>query len=1429
MEKQYSLAHIITGRARFFWFLGIAFAIFGFLSWFNVAKEEDPKLKPRFGTVQVIYPGASANEMNNIIVREIEKELASISEIEHIDVSIRSEFAFFRIELKGDLTKDADISRAWDEIDSSLKFVSLNFPEGALPPILDKKAMDQEAILIALTGPDKERHATLLSLEEELLKLKNVAKVTRIADEGRQITIAMNRTSLAASGLSPMQLTGQLMAANSRLGGGSMEENGSKVILYPVNGFETISEMQQFPITLPGGGSTALARLATVSETVKLPVDQEMRWNGLPASALGIVARSNIDLVQFGEEVNKLIAEYSVLSNKNVKIEIINSQPKFVADRLAELAFSLLQSMVILGVMMLIFMGLRVGLLVTLMLPLISLIVLAMNVIGGGILHQISIAAFVMSLGLLIDNIIVIAESVQEKLDSGVPALQAATNTVAIFSKPLMSSTLTTIASFLPMALAKGSTSEFTFSIPAIAILALSISWLAAVFLTPTFAAFWLKPGATSNWFSVNPLADSISNIVLNQPRKIVFGIVLLIGVAIFSATVVPQKFFPSADRNQLVVEIAYPEGTSISQSREAVKELERGLQDFSPVKSIASFIGRSTPRFYYNLNQKPNASHLAQLLVFSRTSNDHAAIRKKISEIQLSQNPRVIVRSLEQGPPLTAHFELRLIGEGDLLASAENIMQGIQNVPGTIELRHDVEGLQKELRIKPNDSLLSNFGFSRFDLALATLQTARGSQAGIFRTVKENLPIKMTYPGIEKVSVSALSAGVVGQSPDRAIRIAEASTFDSRTVTSVLHRRDREPVIRILADFEPGIPSAKLLSVAQDYISQNPLPKGVRYEIGGEVGESLKANAAIAAAMPLAMILLISILIFEFNSIRSTLIILTSVPTAALGIMPGLAISQKPFGFLAMLALFALIGIVVNNGILLIDRFKSAQAEGHPPEKAISLGISERLRPILLTSGSTILGMVPLTLTSSTLWPPFAWAMISGLAISTLFTLFIVPLLYLKMPGKKSSKIILASIVFLTSTGVFAETAIQNETITIEQILSEAHKAANVKASLFRAEKAGSAKYNEILRTWGPQVTAGAEYIFRDRDFFLQTPLGSFPYGVRNYPQAGVEIRQTLWSTRSLFGSIPSASNQETAARFAAQWDLSANQFMAIDRYCDCLQLSIQEKIASERIENLQSLRNELYRLNRSGRSREIEISRLTMNLSQASNSLDNLVDGKLICEQDLGRLTGSSVSRRPVAVVNTSVYLMEDLPDDSNRADILALEHEVKALKADRDTILAESLPEISASAAYNHFGANQFTPDSWFSANIAARWRILDGGTQITRTMIKDDELQEKIQLLENARQMILIQQKEARLNFATTLNHIEKIQNEIDKVEAQLRRERARVSQGRVPAAELLQTYDIYWQRREALAIAEVNRIRFYWQTKFVYGQMETNNK
>lgn len=1158
-----------------------------------------------------------------------------------------------------------------------------------------------------------------------------------------------------------------------------------------------------------------------------------MHWNGKLVYGLGVIPKQDIDLRNFGTDITHEIEIFNlrlVEKNINIRINLINSQPKFVSNRLNELAFSLLQSILILASFLMILMGIRVGLVVSIMLPVISLITLALYYLIGGILHQIAIAAFVMALGLLIDNVIVIVESVQEKKEKGLDSISAGSETIKEFTAPLFSSTLTTIATFLPMWMSKGSSSEFTEAIPKITMISLGVSYFAALFLSPSLSLFLLGNSKENKLPFLDKLGNFVANVVIEKPFRILIGFGIFFLIFISCIGFMKFKFFPSADRNQVIAEISFPEGTAISKTKEAVEKFEQSLLGHEEVSQITSFTGRSTPFFYYNLNQKPSAPHLAQILIESNQTIISEKLKARIYEVGNSLGARFNVRSFEQGPPVEASLIIRLYGEDRVQSTkeAERIIKYLEKNQNITQAWHNALGEQKEAIFKSDDRFLIERGLTRQDLSLALLKVTNGIPLGFYKAERESVPIVLSSGKLEKSNISDLKNALVGQTLDLPILASSVSKVEFKDVTPVFYSRNRKQYIAVLATIKYGIDPGMVASEVESFLKKEPLPNGIDWEFDGEAKESEKSNSALVAALPLGIIVLVATLLWEFNSIRLTLIILTSAPTAFMGIVPGLVFSGKPFGFLSLLALFALIGIAVNNGIILIDKFRLSEKEGVIPELAVRTGISMRLRPILLTTGSTILGMVPLTFSSSTLWPPFAWSMISGLTISTLFTLFLVPWFYLKYAkakGKFSIPKLFTALIFLILCFGEIHSQEMKPTINLEKInlFDAITLAANSSAAKSAFHDAAAAKYGSKTATYAayvPKFGLGGERIFRDKSLQLESPFGNLPFASRAFYQAGMELYQTLWSTDLMEFKVPAANLMAEAAAKKSIWERRSAQHNAAMAYLDCVTLIIQKESLKERKKVLGQLSKELSSLSYNGKIKEADSLKIKFSIGDIDRGITEIEFMETACYRQLGRLVGKE-EIQPDATQTAWTFPQKD---SGAREDLEAFSLKIQANKKEADGIMAENYPEFYAKGNLLYNDQGNIQPFSYSQVAIGVKWKILDGGTILTRHKQKLEEILSLEEQYKDAIKGVSVGITDAKAHLASAQKNYSQLKEELAETDKVIQQEMYRFLAGRTSSNSYLQVKELWLSKQELLKMKKIEMLRWEITLSFIEAKL-----
>lgn len=613
-----SVLQAVLNRPRLIITLVVLFSLTGIMAWHRMERQEDPRLPEYWGQIVIPFPGASAEQVERLVLKPVEDDLAEVDEIHWIESTAFAEFAVVFVELRQDIRHPSD---AWDDVRRALDRAQRVFPEGAGEAVLnDEVGSEQESVVLAVTGsPDPlDLLAAARVLKRELLKLPQVALVHLVADPGEQITIALDDSAARRLGTNAPELTAQLAGRNVMLPGGTIVLGDKSVSLRPMADFSSFEEISATSILLPSGVAVPLSEVARVRLGPAEPAASRMRTNGEMAVGLGVVAKDGTDLVASGRAVRNTVDRMQ-LKLAPLRVGEVTFQPQRVAARLDQLSQSLLLGIAIVAGVVIMVMGLRLGLLVASVVPLVALSSLAVFAFGGGVLHQISIAALVLALGMLVDNAIVIAESVQRRLDLGVPSKKAALDSVSELAVPLGGATATTLAAFVPMLLSRGPTAEFTRAIPVVVMLTLSVSYLFALFVTPVLSRTVLRPNPSHLRSWSDAWGRRLSGLAIRRP----WSILVLAGGAVLASMAagawVNKEFFPAADRNQVVIDVKLPEGSHLDSTDQRARDLEQFLMSRSDVTEVASFIGRSAPKFYYNLARIPWSPHFAQLVVATR------------------------------------------------------------------------------------------------------------------------------------------------------------------------------------------------------------------------------------------------------------------------------------------------------------------------------------------------------------------------------------------------------------------------------------------------------------------------------------------------------------------------------------------------------------------------------------------------------------------------------------------------------------------------------------------------------------------------------------------------------------------------------------------------------------------------------------------
>jgi len=984
-------------RVRLIGLVVAALGVLGLLSYLTMARQEDPSFPYRAGLITVPYAGATAEAVERLVLAPLSDELLQVEEIDAFSATARTGVALVSIGLK-DRIYDTDA--AWERVRQAMERARAEFPSGVGTMTLDDRQIDIPAVVLAVRG---DASLTRLTLEAERLKralmdLPGLSRIELLGDVDEQIVIAIRDAELGRLGLSPDRLAQVLASRNQVIPGGFIVVGDTRLGLLPNTEFPDLEALRGTQIALPGGGSVPLSAIADLWRAPREPAQPKAWYDGDQTVLVTLIAqRGQVDAIRFGAELRQRLAELRS-DFAPLVIDEMFFQPDQVEQRLGDLTRSLLLALLIINTVVFVGMGWRMGLVVATMLPMVALISLGLYNLGGGILHQIAVIGMVISLGILVDNAIVMVENIQDRLNRGEDRGQAMANAVRELVGPLGAATATTLAAFVPLLLSRGATADFTRGIPVMIMLTLSISYLLAVSVAPVVAARFLQPAPRVQSVWMAGLAGFLARLSTGHPWIVIaLGLALLLGSLALTPWMKLQ-FFPNADRPQVVVELYLTEGSDQALTEVVAADLEAAIRERPRVRQVHRFVGSSGPAFYYNLPRANEAPNQARLVVNMASLSDTEGLIRWVRAYVAEQRPEldVVATTLGQGPPRVAPIEVRVFhpDERRRIAAAEQIFAWLKAIPDTADVRHDIDLGVPVLAFEVDDAQAARLGLNRADAARALFGRSLGHPVEIYRQEADPIPIVLRTPeGVAQTPEQLLSTRVFNAAGD-AIPLPALARVEARWLPATIQQRNGVTLYTVTANLERGVGYNEVLRALEAKIAAAPLPAGTRIEFGGDAEGSGDANRAIATTAPVGLLLLLFFLLLQFNSYRRIGIILVTVPLAAVGVIPGLVLTGQPFGFQSLLGVIALVGIVVNNAIVLIDRIDQNLREGRPVHEAVAEAVRRRTRPILLTTATTVAGLLPLAFSASTLWPPMAWAIISGLLASTVLTLLVIPAL---------------------------------------------------------------------------------------------------------------------------------------------------------------------------------------------------------------------------------------------------------------------------------------------------------------------------------------------------------------------------------------------------------------------------------------------------
>ena len=990
-------------------FFILAIAIAGFSAYFKLGQREDPDFTFRAITIRTLWPGATTTQVDAQITDRLEKKLQEMPYFKRTQSYSKPGESLIILELI-DTAPRKEIQALWYQVRKKVGDVRFTLPPEAQGPFFNDEFGDVFGSIYAFTGDGftlSELRDKVEDVRQELLRIPDVSKIELVGVLDDKIYVEISNAKIAALGIDAPAIAAQLQAQNAITPAGVIQTKDNAIALRVTGNFDTVKSVRELQLAV-NGRTIRLSDIANVYRGFADPPVQTIRFGGKPAIALSISMKGDGDVLRLGDNLTKEMVRIKSDLPVGIEFNQVSNQPKVVKQAVGTFMRSLLEAVAIVLAVSFISLGWRAGAVVALTIPFVLMATfLAMQIFKID-LHRISTGALIIALGLLVDDAMIVVEMMVRKLEEGFDKFASATFAYVSTAWPMLSGTLVTAAGFLPIAMAKSSTGEYTFDMFSVTTIALVLSWFAAIIATPLFG-YWIlkKPknatveGEAHEHFDT-PFYSRLRNIIdwCISHRWITIAITiagLVLGVIGMGLT--EKQFFPTSDRTEVMVEMWLPEGSSFQATEVQVEKLEALLKADRDAATFVTSIGNSLPRYFLSLNQelfRPNFSHTL-ILTDSVEARDRLTLKLKT---ELDSNfPGVRGRALKTplGPPVAYPIIFRVSGRdiNKLKEIGDQVAAVLRKNPKTVEVNTDWGDRTPALQVEVDQDRARALGVSSLSVSRALSAAVSGASIGQFRERDRLIDVLLRGPAVERVAVSQVEDLQIPTSNGRTVPLSQVASVKQVMEEPIIRRYSRVPTLSVRSDIVEGVQAPDVAAGIDPQLNdiRATLPPGYRIEAGGAYEENAKAQSSIGAGVPFMIFAWLLLLMLQLQSFSLTAIVLLTAPFGIVGVAVGLLMFRMPFGFVAMLGVIALMGIIMRNTIILIDQIKQDMATGTHAWEAAREAAVRRFRPITLTAAAAVLAMIPLT--RSVLWGPMAVAIMAGLIVATVLTLLAVPAIY--------------------------------------------------------------------------------------------------------------------------------------------------------------------------------------------------------------------------------------------------------------------------------------------------------------------------------------------------------------------------------------------------------------------------------------------------
>ncbi len=1010
-----NLSEWAIGRRSLVVYFMIAAVVAGSLAFYRLGRNEDPAFTFRTMVVRAAWPGATLEDTLSQVTERIERKLQETRDLDTLRSFTSAGVTTIFVDLRGD-AKAGEIREIWDQVRRNIGDIRLTLPAGVIGPGFNDDFGDTFGIIYGFTADgftQRELRDYVEDIRSRLLLVPDVSKIEILGAQDEQIFIEFSTERIAGLGLDYPALIATLQAQNVVRPAGVLQTGNEKVSLRVSGAFDSEQEILNVNF-LAGGRMVRLGDIADVRRAYADPPQPMFRVDGKPAIGLAIAMRDAGDILQLGKNLRQTMAEIRAELPVGIEPTLVADQAVTVDLAIGEFTTSLWQAILIIIAASFVSLGVRPGSVVALTIPLTLAIVFSIMDVLGIDLQRISLGALIIALTLLVDDAMTTVDAMIRRLAAGDNKETAATFAYRKLAAPMLTGTLVTIAGFVPIGFAASSAGEYTFSIFSVVGIALIVSWFVAVIFAPLLGIAILKPPKTSAADEKpGPLLRVFNKLLLGamRARWLTIGVTIAaFVVALLAISLVPQQFFPASDRPELVVDLTLPQNASIYASETVAKQFDAKLEGDPDVASWSTYVGRGAIRFYLPLNvQLPN-DFFAQSVIVAKDVAARERLQAKLEKALAEDFPNLVTRiaPLELGPPVGWPIQYRVSGpdKEEVQKYAVRLGQVLAKNSNTQRVNFDWNEPSRELRVRIDQDQARVLGLSSASLAAVLNAAVSGS---VVTQVRDDIYLVdvLARASQEQLSLATLRTLQVPLPNGRTVALSQFATFEYEQEYPVIWRRDRVPTLTVRADVVPGVLPERVVASLAPAIAElsAELPRPYKIALGGIAEESAKSRDSVIAVVPAMLLIMVTILMFQLQSFQRLILVLCVLPLGLIGVVASLLLFRQPLGFVAILGILALLGMIAKNAVILLTQIEDDRAEGRSAWDAVVAASTSRLRPMMLTAISTVLGLIPIAPT--VFWGPMAFAIMGGLLVATMLTLVFLPTAYVTLfKGKETTAV---------------------------------------------------------------------------------------------------------------------------------------------------------------------------------------------------------------------------------------------------------------------------------------------------------------------------------------------------------------------------------------------------------------------------------------